>query len=161
VIVVSNTSPIMNLALVGHGDLLVRLFGTVFVPDAVWEELAAIGADPRAANLNPPLPGVALRSLKDRALVNALVREVDPGEAEAIALAVEMRADLMLLDDRLARRAALRLGLRVGGLLGLLVDAKGKGILPEVRPVLDELIAKAGFWVGSSLYARVLSEAGE
>ncbi len=142
-IVVSNTSPIMNLAVVGQRELLARLFQTVFVPDAVWQELAAIGADSRAPSFNLPVPGIDRRSLRDRVLVNALLREVDPGEAEAIALAVEMGADLMLLDDRLARRVALRLGLRISGVLGVLVDAKRKGILRMISWVaMDRIVER-------------------
>jgi hypothetical protein len=87
--------------------------------------------------------------------------ELDAGEAEAIALAVEMQADIVLLDERLARRVGARLGLRFVGVLGLLVESKRRGLIPFVKPVLDALITRAGFWVGNSLYLRVLAEVGE
>jgi hypothetical protein len=94
-------------------------------------------------------------------LVDSLLLELDPGEAEAIVLAAEMRADLLLLDERRGRTVAARLGVKHIGLLGVLVDAKRKGFLLAVKPVLDEIMARAGFWVSNRLYVRVLHEVGE
>ena len=87
--------------------------------------------------------------------------QLDPGEAEAIALALELKSDLLLLDERRARTVASRLALRVVGLLGMLIEAKQKGLLPLVRPVLDDLEVKAGFWITETLRARILQVAGE
>jgi len=86
---------------------------------------------------------------------------LDRGEAESIALAAELRADLVLLDERRARRIASRLGLRYVGLVGILIEAKRRSKLPAVKPVLDALITQAGFWVSTDLYARVVEAAGE
>jgi uncharacterized protein len=66
----------------------------------------------------------------------------------------------LLIDERRGRKVASRLGLKFIGLLGMLVEAKRKGFI-VVKPILDDMIAKAGFWVDSQLYARVLQEAGE
>jgi predicted nucleic acid-binding protein len=97
----------------------------------------------------------------DHALVVALQMELDEGEAEAIVLTKELAADLVLLDERRGRVVASRLGLRFVGLLGVLIEAKQKGSIPAVKAVLDDLVAKAGFWVSQQLYARVLQAAGE
>jgi predicted nucleic acid-binding protein len=97
----------------------------------------------------------------NRVLVTALQAELDEGEAEAIALAIQLKAHLLLLDERRGRAVASRLGLRFIGLLGVLVEAKQKGYISRVKPLLDHLIAKAGFWVSHQLYARVLREVGE
>jgi len=161
VIVVSNASPIMNLATVGQTNLLEQLYGGIFVPDAVFQELTAIGSARPDSTIPQALSRIATRSVANRSLVDSLLLELDVGEAEAIVLAVETRADLLLLDERRGRTVAARMGLKHIGLLGVLVEAKRKGLLSAVKPVLDDLIAKAGFWVANRLYARVLQEVGE
>lgn len=160
-IVVSNASPVMNLATVEQATLLQQLYGAIFVPDAVLQELTVIGSARPRSGILQTLSRVTARSVANRSLVNSLLLELDVGEAEAIVLAAEMGADLLLLDERRGRTVAARLGVKHIGVLGVLVEAKRKGLLPAVRPVLDELIASAGFWVGKRLYARVLQEIGE
>ena len=160
-IVVSDTSPIIGLAAVGRLDLLRALYGTILLPTAVLEELTAV---------EPPAP--AIRELQDPdrfrvvgvrepTLTVALELELDRGEAEAIALAVERKAHLLLLDERKARAVARRLGCPVIGVLGVLVQAKRRQLLPAVRPVLDELLTRAGFRISESLRSRVLQETDE
>ncbi len=85
-----------------------------------------------------------------------LSRELDKGEAEAIALALELRADQVLIDERRGRRIAARLNLRYTGILGILVEAKNRGLISEVKPLLDALINQAVFWVAAPLYSSVL-----
>lgn len=87
--------------------------------------------------------------------------ELDAGEAEAIACALEINADLLLLDERRARETAQRLGLKFIGILGVLTEAKRRQLIPRIRPVLDNLRHQAGFWVTDALYQRVLAVAGE
>jgi uncharacterized protein len=160
VIVVSNTSPITNLAAIGQLDLLRQLYEKVLIPQAVYDELTVGGSQPGATEVQT-LEWIETRQVTDRALVTALQMELDDGEAEAIALARELAADLLLLDERRGRTVAARLNLRFVGLLGVLIEAKQKGGIPAVKPVLDNLIAKAGFWVSQQLYARVLQAVGE
>jgi predicted nucleic acid-binding protein len=83
------------------------------------------------------------------------------GEAEAIALAIEYGADLFLVDERRGRRMASAAGLKVMGLLGVLAGAKRAGLLAKVKPVLDELIQVARFWIEPKLYQAVLEELDE
>jgi hypothetical protein len=161
VIIVSNTSPITNLAAVGRLDLLQQLYEKVVIPQAVYQELTVPGLEPPGAKEVQTLAWIESRPVTDRALVTALETELDPGEAEAIALAIELKADLLLLDERRGRTVAARFGLRFIGLLGVLIDAKHQGYIPAVRPIMDDLVAKAGFWVSQQLYARVLQAAGE
>jgi predicted nucleic acid-binding protein len=94
--------------------------------------------------------------LSDRTLVEALSNELDIGEAEAIALAAEMQAERVLIDERRVRLVATRLNLRYTGILGILVEAKSQGLIAEVKSLLDALINKAGFWVAEPLYNNVL-----
>jgi predicted nucleic acid-binding protein len=161
VIVVSNSSPIMNLAVVGQVHLLERLYGKVYIPEAVWQELSAIGTGQPWAAVMPTLSWLEIRSGSNRSLVDLLLLELDRGEAEAISLAMELKADLLLIDERRGRTVASRLGLKFIGLLGALVEGKRKGYVAAVKPILDDLMAQAGFWVSEHVYSRVLREAGE
>lgn len=160
-IVVSDTSPLIAFAAVGHLDLLRNLYGEVVLPEAVHRELLAGGADaPGSASIDSA-GWLQVRSLTDRSRAIALGTELDEGEAEAIALAVELGADLLLVDEHRGRMVAGRLGVRVAGVLGVLIEAKRGSLLTDVRPVLDALVTVAGFRVGEALYARVLEAAGE
>ncbi|MEH2170417.1 MAG: DUF3368 domain-containing protein [Nostoc sp.] len=155
-IIVSDTSPINNLAAINHLHLLQQLYGTVLIPEAVYRELT----DP-----NFPVAGaievqtfiwIQTRPVQDRILVEALSNELDIGEAEAIALALEMKADQVLIDERRGRMVAARLNLGYTGILGILVEAKSQKLIFAVKPLLDALINQAGFWVTEPLYKRVL-----
>jgi predicted nucleic acid-binding protein len=90
-----------------------------------------------------------------------LGQQLDEGECEAIALFIEQNAELLLIDERRGRAEADRLGLRITGLLGVLVEAKQKRFILAVKPVLDDLIATAEFRVADALYARILNIVGE
>ena len=160
-IVISNTSSIINLAAIRRLDLLHQLYGKVLIPQAVYREITVAGAEQPGATEVQALGWIEHRVVTDRALVMALQADIDEGEAEAIALAIEQKAHLLLLDERLGRIAASRLGLRVIGILGVLIQAKRKGYISAVRPVLDDLVIKAGFRVSQKLYAHVLRAAGE
>ncbi|MEH2119583.1 DUF3368 domain-containing protein [Nostoc sp.] len=155
-IIVSDTSPINNLAAINHLHLLQQLYGTVLIPEAVYRELT----DP-----NFPVAGaievqtfiwIQTRPVQDRILVEALSNELDIGEAEAIALALEMKADQVLIDERRGRMVAARLNLGYTGILGILVEAKSQRLISAVKPLLNALINQAGFWVAEPLYKTVL-----
>lgn len=131
------------------------------IPETVWQELSAIGSEQAWATEMQTASWLEKKSVGDRSLVDLLMLELDSGESEAIALAIEMKADLLLLDERQARKVAYRLGLKFIGLLGVLVEAKQKGFIAAAKPIVDDMIVQAGFWVGASLYNRVLREVGE
>ena len=159
--VVSNTSPIVNLAVVGQLGLLQQLYGKVVIPQSVYHEIAVIGAGQPGATEVSTFEWIETRQVTDRPLLAALRLELDEGEAEAIALAVELQAGLLLLDERKGRVVASQLGLRFIGLLGVLVEAKHKGLIRTVKPVMDDLTAKAGLWISQELYDHVLQIVGE
>ncbi|MFC1851645.1 DUF3368 domain-containing protein [candidate division CSSED10-310 bacterium] len=104
---------------------------------------------------------IVSQRVQNRPVVNALDSELDKGESEAIALALEIKADMLLIDERRARQIAIHLGLKVVGILGVLVEAKHKSLIPSLKSVLDNLISKAGFRVSHKLYEKVLEAVDE
>jgi predicted nucleic acid-binding protein len=100
-------------------------------------------------------------SANDRKRVQEFRENLDRGEAEAIVLAIERRADLPLVDERRGCRIASTAGLIVTGLLGVVARAKRAGLIDLGKPVLDELIRTARFWIGPDLYAEALTGLGE
>ena len=159
-IVVSDSSPLVALSFIRQLDLLQQLYGQVLVPEAVWQELLAGQSHPgRDAVLNATW--IERGAVKNRQLVIALFQDLDLGEAEAIALAVETKASLLLVDERLGRRTAQHFGLNIIGVIGVLVDAKHRGLIAEIKPYLDQLRILAGFRVSDALYQRVLTDEQE
>jgi len=152
VAVVSNSSPLIAFAAIEQLNLFPALFGSVLIPPVVALEIGpSIPTRPpwlRVERLRMQLPDAVLR------------RSLGDGEREALAMAVEIQAERILLDDRPARRVALELNLLVTGTAGVLLVAKRHGLIPRVRPCLDALIEKS-FFIGSDLYDDVLHLAGE
>ncbi len=160
-IVVSNTSPIFYLSTIGQLDLLRQLYDEIVIPNTVFQEITNVGNTDVSATVVPTLNWIKIQSTTDLTLVNTLSHELDPGEAEAIALAVELDADRLLIDERLGRNAAIRLGLKVTGVLGILIAAKRKNLIQEVKPLLDTLIKQVGFWIDEQLYTEILQAVDE
>jgi predicted nucleic acid-binding protein len=161
VIVVSNVSPIISLSAIAQFQRLQRLYDQVTIPEAVHREVVLAGSGRPGATDVQLAPWITVRQVADTSLVARLLAEVNPGEAEAIVLAVELGADLLLVDERRARAVAARFGLAVTGVLGVLLVAKQRGVIPAIKPLLDALIATAGYRVSERLYARALEAAGE
>jgi uncharacterized protein len=159
-LVVSDTSPLRALQAIDSIGVLGRLYDGVVIPAAVATELAVdvpdLGPFPLAGH-----PFIEVRPASDVARVLELAATLDRGEAEAIAIAVELRAVDVLMDDASARAVAEGLGLRPVGVLALLVQAKAKGYVPAVRPLIDQLKARIRFRASAVLVSRILSDAGE
>ena len=162
-IIVSDTSPLSGLAITGHLSLLQQLYGHVIVPVGVADELERGGQDDPRITAILDLNWVEVRQPQDIALVATLQANynLDRGESEAIVLALELKADELLIDERLGRREASCLGLSITGLLGILLVAKRRGLVGAIRPLMDSLISEAGFRVSRQLYTEVLAVAGE
>ncbi|NJL89024.1 MAG: DUF3368 domain-containing protein [Coleofasciculaceae cyanobacterium SM2_1_6] len=155
-IIVSDTSPINNLAAINQLHLLHQLYGTVLIPEAVFRELTDPSFPVAGANEVQTFDWIQTLTVSDRILVEALSNELDIGEAEAIALAVEIQADQVLIDERRGRLIATRMNLRYTGILGILVEAKSQGLIAKVKPLLNALVNEAGFWIAEPLYNSVL-----
>lgn len=160
-IVVSNTSPLTNLAAIGQLDLLQQLYAEVYIPRGVWHELNADGEKWPGRNEVEQAEWIRQFQVQNHSLVRALLVDLDQGEAEAIALAVEKEADIILIDEREGRFAAKRQGLNVTGIIGILLIAKKQSLLSSIKPHLDALRQTAGFFISDSLYRFAVSEAEE
>lgn len=160
-IVVSNTSPLTNLAAIGRFELLRALFGEIYIAHGVWQELNRGGHRYPGSQEVENASWVHRREVSNRTVTALLQRDLDLGESETLALALELRADLVLLDEQEGRHAALRLGLRPFGVLAILLKAKREQEIGDVRSALDALRRQAGFFLGERLYRQVLEEAGE
>lgn len=163
-IVVSDTSPITNLAAIGQLDLIRHLYGIIVIPEAVYTEMVAAGKPVPGAIEVQTLSWIQVQNIDNVQRVAALQasqNNIDLGEAAAIALALELNAELLLMDERRGRALAQNCGLNVTGLLGVLLQAKRRDLISLVKPVLDELIEKADFRLNNQLYLSALESAGE
>ena len=159
-IIVSDTTPISELAKVDHLDLLPKLFGKVVIPQGVFNELQ-VGEHP-AAKLVQDLSWLEVVTVDNQQLVRELQQsfKLDLGESEAIALAEEISASQLLIDERAARKVAMARKLPLIGTVGILLLAERRGLLDSVKDVLDEMQAQ-GMRISDRLYVQVLTLAQE
>jgi uncharacterized protein len=142
-------------------SLLQQLFSELHVPWAVWNEVVVEGGSQPGAAAVQRAAWIRQSAVKNAPLLLSLSQELGAGEAEAIVLAQELPADLLILDERHAREKARRLGIKLTGVFGVLVEAKSRGLLTAVKPVIDDLQKIAGFHSSAALVANVLTQAGE
>lgn len=153
--VVSNSSPIIHLAKIGKLDLLKDFFETVVVPEAVYRECAAEGKERAEVELIRNAGWLKILQVNDKKLVRLLQSSIDDGESEAITLALEIGADLILLDDSDAREKARLYDLEITGTIGILLRAKKEGKLSSIKETLEKLRI-TGFWIDGELMSRLL-----
>ena len=160
--VVADTGPLIALARVERLELLPRLYERVIVPSAVHAELALDSDRPGARVLAAAFNAgwITVEAVTDSALVRELARLLDPGEAEAIALAEQEAARFLLVDDARGRRIARSRDIAVVGVAGVLLAAKSRGEIPAVGPILEAL-SNTGYRLSHRLIAAVLARADE
>lgn len=153
-LVVSDTSPLLNLALIDRLDLVADQFSTVAVPTQVWEELMAGTEGVEQLQKQRDAGTLQVVSVAESDLFTEFRRELDAGESAALSYAVREDASLVLLDEREGRQAARRHGLRVTGVVGILLRAANESGL-DLRTELDAL-RDAGFWISDELYRTAI-----
>lgn len=157
---VCNTSPLILLAKIHRLDTLARLYGELMIPKAVADE---IGAKPGKENDQVQVlikKGTLHLSQASEKILAELPIDLGRGEREAIALAIDSGADLVILDDQQGRLVSRDKGLSVTGTVGVLIEAKERGFIASLRPEIDRLI-EAGMWINEVFYHRILKEYGE
>lgn len=157
-IVVSDTSPLSNLLMIDRLDLLRSMFGTVMIPSAVEAELDVI---PRHRQEIFDHDWISVVEISDRALFQTLRQTLDRGEAEAITLSIELGSDYLLIDERAGRLEARDRGIRLIGVVGILVEAKRRGLIELVKPEIDKLLLDARFRLTPQLVVEVLESVDE
>jgi uncharacterized protein len=157
VIVVSDTSPLTYLHQIEHFTLLRTLYDEVVIPPAVERELK------EASRLHEHFDWSIVRVANpiNSKMVDSLSATLDRGESEAIVVASEINADLLLIDEADGREVASKLGIRHTGLLGVLLEGKRRGAIPEVASLIDRLVGKTSFRVRPDVRREVLRLAGE
>lgn len=145
---VTNSTCLIGLERIERLDILPQVFSSVTIPTAVSIEVG-FEAD-----------WLRVRPVQNLAVAATLKTQVDEGEAEAIALAMELEDVFLILDDRKARQLALQLNLKVIGTVGMLLRAKRNGIIPEIKPLLTAL-NQANFRISEPLIQKALRIAGE
>lgn len=150
-IVVANTGPLITLARIDYLELLPQLYGQVSIPPAVQREVINFGPRRPGATEIKEAAWIQVVDIQDTIALQLLRERLDLGESEAIVLALEMKADLLLIDEARGRRIAETRGLNKTGTVGTLILAKRRGLIPAITPLLDNLLA-SGFHMNPDLY---------
>lgn len=158
--VVSNSSPLIHLAKIGHLDLLKYFFDKIIVSEVVYNECVIEGKGREDAKKIEKAEWIKVTKIKDENLKKALMMVLDEGEAEAIVLALEESADLILLDDYEAREVARNYELTITGVIGILIRAKEEGKIGGLKEELKKL-KETGFWLSDDLYTKILRGSSE
>jgi predicted nucleic acid-binding protein len=146
VIVVADTGPLISLAVIGLLDLPEKIFGQVVIPEAVWDELArqiTVFNIPQAAQFQEKVVSLTQKGEP--------IYSIDDGEAEAIFLYEEIHAGLLLIDDKKARTVAESRNICCLGALAVLAEAKAQKLVPELRPLFLQLLAKKRYYTKTLL----------
>ena len=160
-VIVSDTTTLSNLFMIQKLWILEKLYGNVIIPEAVLYELEKLKLNKLNISQITDSTWIKIQPVMNESLVAILSESLDRGESEAIVLAQELRADLLIIDEIKGRNYAKKLNIRIIGLVGILVQAKIEGILENVGEILDELKHKAGFWISQELYDKAIVMSNE
>lgn len=139
--------------MINEVDILRQLFGEVIIPEAVRWELSEKHSE---------LPSwIHVCSVQDKGLLILVAQTLDPGESEAVVLAKELHADHLLMDERKGRRIAAKQGVPVIGLLGVILMARKRNIIPSARQIVERIDQEAGFYLSSQVKETALKTVGE
>ncbi len=156
---VINTSPWIALSVCGQTNILTTLYDTILIPSTVRQEIIAGGKSQIGVRELHEADWLRVVNIQDPAKV-LLLHELDRGEAEVIVLAQEQQVTEVILDEKVARMHARVLGLTVVGTLGLLLRAKKRGLIGDIKPLIEKLL-KAEIHIHPNIVHGILQQAGE
>jgi predicted nucleic acid-binding protein len=158
--VVSNAGPLISLSSINQLNLLKLLFGTVFIPQAVYREVVILGDNRPGQTEVLKADWIRQLNVGNTAMSRLMLDKLDEGESESIVLASDLNADYIILDEKLARRKAKRIGLSVVGTLGIFLMAKKASHIQDVASLLADL-EKTPFRMDNRIRLKILEKAGE
>ena len=157
-IVIADASTLIGLSWIGKLNLLREIYGEVVIPQSVYDEVAT--ESKYGSGIIITAKYLKVEKVTDTKAIELFLGYLGRGEAEVLTLSKEKKADLILIDEKKARKAARRAGFDVVGVLGLLLEAKNRALIPAVRPFIEEL-NKQGFRLSKKVTERTFKEAGE
>jgi uncharacterized protein len=160
-IVISDTTAITYLSQINAIGLLKSLFKIIYIPEAVYHELTRQGDHIGGSKEVKNLPWIKVKKVHGYdEYAKKFRKKLDPGESQAIGLAMHMNADLLIIDELDGRWEARNQGIRITGMLGILKMAKERNLIPAVAPYLNKL-RLTNFRLSPTLYRMVLEDVGE
>ena len=157
--VVSNTTPLSAFLRIDRQELLRDLYGSILIPSGVADELEH--GKRWFGDWRKKLPWVESRELTSSPFLNLLNSELDRGEAEALTLAAELNASMLLLDEAAGRSMAQRLKMPTIGSVGCVLLAWRRGLVPKAMPLIYELRDHGGLWLDNRFLEDVARTIGE
>jgi|SRR5690606_6288377 len=156
--IISNTTPIISFLKINKLLILKELYQKIIIPKEVFNEIEA-GKEKEYYTDLSKIDWIQIEKIENKKSLSYFL-DLDKGEAEAIVLAVEQEADLIILDENLGRFYAKHAGLKVTGTIGILLKAKQMNLIPEIKPLLFELKAKE-VWLSDKFIEEILNLADE
>ena len=161
---ICDSSTLIHLAKIGRLHLLREFHKRIFIAPAVWREVVQEGRDwPGSSEVKQGRQAgwIEVIDPANQTLIHFLRKDLHEGESETIALAVEVKPEVVFLDESDARRIAKVYGFNITGVIGILIRAKREGLIPSLREELDKLRNEAGFWIGDDIYRKALCASEE
>jgi predicted nucleic acid-binding protein len=158
-IIISDTSPLVCLQHLNKINILQQLFDKIIIPPAVFKELITFEIVEK--DFLEKNTFIKIQEPQNLKLVNELLDVLDIGEAEAIALSIELKPDLLLIDEAQGREIATKYNIPIKGILGVLLLAKENKLIPVIRPLIERLISEINFRINNNLFQQVLIKANE
>ena len=154
-IVVSDTTAISNLIQIGELNLLKDIYDEIIIPMAVYNELLVLDSNSLLVKEQLHQDWFKIETVVKDSIYLSLSIELDIGEVEAITLAIQKKADYLLIDEKEGRKIAVEKAVKIIGTLGILIEAKRRNLIKSVRSKMDDLI-DIGFWISPKLYNKII-----
>ncbi len=158
--IIVNSTPIISLCIIGKLHLLKDLYGFVIIPEAVFNEISAKADSVARKELHKSLDWIQIKKIENEMAKMLYRSQLHDGEVEVMILGKEINAELLIIDDKNAKKHAKYLGFNITGTLGVLIRAKRAGLIENIKPLITELVAR-NIYIDTKIIEYCLKEAGE